>query len=172
MPVTRNCLPGEIAVSCHAWSKLSRAKCDAIRFGLRPIDHFVCFCQPRRCIALNGPRATYARVNVLLCPRATLFQVGPTNRPGTGWITQQDQRTDQAPPVYADSSWAHSNRLPNWEKESIPTKGEAGHYPRMGISGRKTRTCASVSPPDWLSSSSSPSIFTALNRPVCYCPVY
>src|SRR5258705_13490057 len=33
------------------------------------------------------PEATSARSNVLLSPRATLFPVGPTNRPGTDWIT-------------------------------------------------------------------------------------
>jgi hypothetical protein len=48
----------------------------------------------RRCIAPNRPRATYARANVLRSQKATLFPVGPTNRPGTGWITPQGQKTD------------------------------------------------------------------------------
>jgi hypothetical protein len=32
----------------------------------------------------SGARATYARANVALPRKATLFPVGPTNRPGTG----------------------------------------------------------------------------------------
>jgi hypothetical protein len=37
------------------------------------------------------------RANVLPSPRATRFPVGPTNRPGTGWITPQGKRLTQPP---------------------------------------------------------------------------
>jgi hypothetical protein len=41
----------------------------------------------RSVLALGLLITTYVQANVLLSPRATLFPVGPTNRPVTGWIT-------------------------------------------------------------------------------------
>src|SRR5260370_7812734 len=49
---------------------------------------------PQGCVTPNRTRATCARLNLLLPSRATPFPVGPTSRPGTGWIASTAERID------------------------------------------------------------------------------
>jgi hypothetical protein len=48
----------------------------------------------QRCVTPNCTRATYARPNLLLSLRATLFPVGLSNRRDIGWIAFTAERID------------------------------------------------------------------------------